>query len=146
MSDTDTAQDAIPEGFGDMPIFGPSHEMVGKTYHLERDDKTVVGIRMEEKHRNAGQMVHGGILMFLVDTAMTMACRRIRTPDSFLVTTTLNNEFIAAARPGDWLEAEVSILRAGRKMAFLDCHIRRDGPDGQLIMHSSGTFQFVVPK
>ena len=140
MTETAITDTAIPEGFEEMEPYGPSHEMIGPMYVLYRGDKTVVGIRMAEKHRNKGTIVHGGILAFLVDTVMTRACGRIREPDAWFATTTLNNEFIAAAKPGDWIEAEVEVLRQGRNVIFLDCQVRRDGPDGQLIMHSSGTF------
>lgn len=142
---TDPLPDAaIPEGFVEMEPYGPFHETIGLMYHLQRGDNCVVGVRMTERHRNKGQMVHGAMLMALVDTAMTRACADLRQPDQGVVTTTLNNEFLAAARPGDWVEAEVEVLRAGRKVIFMDCQVRRDGKDGPLLLHSSGTFMVVT--
>lgn len=141
---TDTmAQSTIPEGFVEMEPYGPFHETIGPMYHMQRGDICIVGVRMAEKHRNKGDIVHGAMLMALVDTAMTRACGNVRQPDQFFVTSTLNSEFLSSARPGDWVEAEVEMLRAGRKVIFLDCRVRRDGPDGQLLLHASGTFQVV---
>jgi uncharacterized protein (TIGR00369 family) len=146
MSDTTASALSIPEGFEEMDPYGPFHVLVGPMYHRERDGRTVIGIRMTEKHRNKGQIVHGGMLMMLVDTAMTRACGKVRREDQMYATTNMNCELMAAAWPGDWLEAEVDVMRAGRQSIFLDCRVRRDGPEGQLVMHASGTFQVVMKK
>jgi uncharacterized protein (TIGR00369 family) len=144
MNDTTTNALSIPEGFEEMDPYGPFHIACGPMYFLARGDLTVVGLGVLEKHRNKGQIMHGGMLMMLVDTAMTKACGRLRREDEFFVTSNLTTELMAAVRPGDWIEAEVEVLRRGRKVMFLDCRVRRDGPGGQLVAHASGTFQVVA--
>jgi len=136
-SDTDPD---VPDGFAEMEPFGPFHALCGPMYLREQDSVTVVGIRMRQDHANRGGMVHGGMLMMLVDTAMTKACTRVRSPDQIFVTASVTCEMMAAARPADWLEARVEVMRAGRSAIFLDCRVTRDGADGQLVVHASGTF------
>lgn len=146
MNDTTKGELPIPEGFAEMDPYGPFHILVGPMYHMERAGRTVIGIRMTEKHRNKGEIVHGGMLMMLVDTAMTRACATVRREGQMYATTNMSCELMSAAWPGDWLEAEVDVMRAGRQSIFLDCRVRRDGPEGQLVAHASGTFQSVTKK
>src|SRR5205085_2434792 len=66
-----------PAGFVPMPPFGPYHELVGPMYYSLRSPTGVIGLRVEEKHRNrsATPMMHGGMVATLVDTACTWAAR-----------------------------------------------------------------------
>jgi len=135
-----------PAGFVESEPFGPFHELVGPLYETDRDGRSVLGLRVAEKHRNRGASMHGGMFLTLADTAMTHAAAKIRPPEMRAVTTALSSEIIAAAKPGDWVEAEVEVLKAGRSIIFLNCLVRRDGPDGPLLMRCSATFQLVPRK
>ncbi len=138
-----TAQD-IPAGFEEMRSYGPFHELTGPFYKAKRGENIVVGMRVEERHGNAVNMVHGGMLMTLVDTAITLAASRAAPKGQYAVTSGLNADFLAPGRQGDWVEAEVEVLRAGRTTISLDCRVRRDGADGKLLMRASGTFHVVA--
>ena len=83
------------------------------------------------------------MFLTLVDTAMTMAANRAAPKGQHTVTTSLTSDFLAPARAGDWIEAEARVLRAGRTLIVLDCHVRKDGADGQLLLRASGSFQVV---
>jgi len=133
-----------PAGFVPMEPYGPFHELVGPLYVAEQDGRTVVGLRVAEKHRNKGAMIHGGMFLMLLDTAMTHACARVRRADRVGVTTSLSSELFAPAAPGDWVQAEVEVMRAGGRVVFLNCVVRRDGPDGELLARGSSTFQLVA--
>ena len=128
-----------------MRPLGKFHELVGPLYAAERGDRTVVGLRVEEKHLNGGNILHGGMYFTLLDTAMSRACLRLRRPDVFPATVSLSSDLIAAARPGDWIEAEVDVLRAGQRLVFLNCIVRRDGPEGDPLARGSATFQLITP-
>jgi len=133
----------IPAGFELMAPYGAFHELVGPLYEAERGGRTVVGLRVGEQHLNKGAILHGGMYFMLLDTAMTHACVRVRPSDSYVVTTSISSELLAAARLGDWIEAEVEVMRAGRRVVFLNCLVRRDGPDGELLVRGSATFQMI---
>ena len=133
----------IPAGFAQMETYGGFHELVGPLYETIRDSRTVVGFRVAEKHLNRGPGMHGGMYFMLLDTAMTRACISLRPPDKGAVTSGFTSELFGAARVGDWVEAEVEVMRAGRRVIFLNCVVRRDGPQGEPLARGSGTFQIV---
>ncbi len=123
-----------------MEPYGPFHELCGPMYATRRDGRTVVGMHTQEKHRNKGQMVHGGMIFMLLDNAMTHACSQLRMEGHTMLTTAFSSEVISAAGIGAWIEAEVEVLKAGRRVVFANTVIRRDGPGGRLIARGSATF------
>lgn len=132
----------VPDGFREMRPFGGFHELVGPLYMTKRDENVVVGLRMEQRHANAVASMHGGMLLTLVDTALTLAAMKAAPKGQYAVTSTLTSDFIAPARLGDWVEAEVEVLRAGRSVIYLQCMVRAEG---KLLLRSSASFQVVAP-
>jgi uncharacterized protein (TIGR00369 family) len=130
--------DVIPEGFELMPAFGPFHEMVGPTWYRKSERGQVVGMRVREQHRNLGQMMHGGMVCMLADTAITWASKHSRKPVLKVLTTSLTVNFLGNAQPGDWVEAHVDVLRSGKRVVFSDCLI---WANGQRIAQASAQFQ-----
>ncbi|CAB3721802.1 PaaI family thioesterase [Paraburkholderia rhynchosiae] len=130
--------DRIPEGFQLMPTFGPFHELVGAIWYRKNERGHVVGMRMREKHRNLGQMMHGGMVCMLADTAITWASKYSRQPALKVLTTNLTVNFLGGAQPGDWVEAHVDVLRSGKRVVFSDCLI---WANGQRIAQVSAQFQ-----
>lgn len=137
------SDEIIPAGFRRMRPFGGFHELVGPLYEARRGERTVVGMRVTGKHLNAGGNIHGGMYLTLLDTAMTQACIRLRRPDVFPATTSMSSEFLAPARLGDWIDAEVEVLRAGQRTVILNCIARRGGCNGEALIRGSATFQLL---
>lgn len=135
----------VPSGFVELAPYGPFHELVGPLYETERDQRVVVGMRVCEKHQNKGNILHGGMYFMLLDTAMTHACVRVRRSEAFVVTTSFSSELFAPTRTGDWIEAEVEVMKAGKRVIFVNCVVRKDGPQGESLARGSATFQ-LVPK
>jgi acyl-coenzyme A thioesterase PaaI-like protein len=134
---------AIPAGYVSMEPFGGFQDLIGPLFETIRGDRTVVGLRVADKHLGAGPGLHGGMYLALLDVAMTRACRRVRRADAYVVTTSFSSELFASARPGEWIEAEVEIMRAGARVIFVNCLVRRDGPEGECLARGSATFQVV---
>ncbi|MFM0670707.1 PaaI family thioesterase [Paraburkholderia sediminicola] len=130
--------DVTPEGFELMPAFGPFHEMVGPIWYRKSERGQVVGMRVREQHRNLGQMMHGGVVCMLADTAITWASKHSREPALKVLTTSLTVNFLGNAQPGDWVEAHVDVLRAGKRVVFSDCLI---WANGLRIAQASAQFQ-----
>jgi acyl-coenzyme A thioesterase PaaI-like protein len=57
------------------------------------------------------------------------------------VTASLSTDFAGNAREGDWLEAHTDVMRAGRRVVFVNCFVHRGE---ERIARGSGTF-VVVP-
>lgn len=136
----------IPSGFSEMRPYGEFHELVGPMFMAKRDENIVIGLRVDERHGNAIATLHGGMFMTLVDTAFTLAAGRAAPKGQYAVTQGIAADFLAPAREGDWIEAEVEVLKAGRNTITLDCRVRKDGHDGKLLMRASSTFHVIAAK
>lgn len=66
----------VPVGFAPMRAYGALHELSGPFFWPRCGDIVAVGIRAAEKHCNAVGSVHGGMLITLADTALTLAASR----------------------------------------------------------------------
>lgn len=122
-----TYAEDVPEGYEHMPPFGPFHELLGPMYVKQAEGCFFVGLRVQEKHRNLGQMMHGGMLCTLADTATTWASKYSRKPALRVLTTGLSINLMGNAAPGEWVEARVEILRSGRSVVFSTCTIHCQG-------------------
>ncbi|MGE0387956.1 MAG: PaaI family thioesterase [Gammaproteobacteria bacterium] len=131
---------AIPEGFEAMPPFGPFHELVGPIYARRTQAGWIVGFPVQEKHRNRGTALHGGMLCMLADTAFTWASHYSREPPIRCVTTSLAVNFVGRAAPGDWVEAHVDVVRSGRTAVFMNLMI---WCRGERIAQATAQFQVV---
>ena len=133
---------AIPPGFELLTRTSPFHELVGPLYARRDDGRFVVGMRVAEKHQNRRGIVHGGMICTLVDFAMGYAASELTNPPRKLVTTTLSVDFAGNARPGDWIEAHIDVMRPGNRVSFVNCFVYR-GP--ARIARASATFQILRP-
>lgn len=132
----------VPVGFEPMQPYGSFGALVGPIYQNEGDGPTVLGFRVDEKHGNRIGVIHGGMLCTLVDNALAFGLRRAlqARPDNgefALVTTQLSVNFMGNATSGQWVEAQVEVLRAGRRMGFCSCNVLADGAR---IVQASGQF------
>jgi uncharacterized protein (TIGR00369 family) len=130
----------VPEGFERMPTFGPFHEAQGPMYAKFRDGTHTIGMWVEDKHRNRGQMMHGGMVCTLADTATHWAARHARQPVAMMLTTNLSVSLMGNAAPGEWVEAQARVLRAGRSVVFTHCEICCGG---RTIAQATAQFQVV---
>jgi uncharacterized protein (TIGR00369 family) len=129
-----------PEGFEQMPIFGPFHEALGPMFVKREKAGHVVGMRVEDKHRNRGQMMHGGMICTLADTATHWAAKHAREPILKVLTTGLSVNLMGNAKPGEWVEAHAEVLRAGRSIVFANCLITCAG---RVVAQATAQFQIV---
>jgi uncharacterized protein (TIGR00369 family) len=127
----------VPPGFEPLLSVGPFQQLVGPLYGNRLPQDFRIGLVIAEKHLNDRGIVHGGMICTLVDFAMGYAARFATDPPRSLVTTNLSVDFAGNARPGDWIEARVDIMRPGRQVAFVNCFVYL-GADR--IARGSGTF------
>jgi uncharacterized protein (TIGR00369 family) len=133
---------AVPEGFEAMPPFGRFHELVGPIYQKRTATGFAVGLRVAAKHLNRGDIVHGGMIAMLADTAITWAGKYSQDPPISALTTQLSISMMGKARAGDWIEAQVEVLRSGRRVVFSNCFI---WANGQRIAQATAQFQVLQP-
>jgi len=87
-----------------------------------------------------GDVVHGGAISTLIDTAATVAAWAVdevpESPAGSTVSLTVN--FASAARAVD-LRAEARVIRRGRQLSNIEVHAT--DPDGKLIAHGIATYK-----
>ena len=74
-------------------------------------------LKAEARHCNRHEIVHGGLMMTMIDLAMVVAAKETR--DEQLVTVSHNSEFVDAGRAGDLIEANGELVRRTGSMAFV---------------------------
>ncbi|WP_428247681.1 PaaI family thioesterase [Ferrovibrio sp.] len=94
----------------------------------EGDGLWAYAFQAQLKHLNGRGMVHGGMLMTFADQALgkTVYHAVDRQP---CVTVSLNNQFVAPAREGDFLEGRGRIVRRTRSLVFIQGGLSVAGND-----------------
>nr|WP_280842997.1 PaaI family thioesterase [Pararoseomonas baculiformis] len=72
----------------------------------------------EPRHANGHGIVHGGMLMTLLDNALGLVVWHA-TGLRPAVTMQLNTQFLSSARPGEFLEARGEVLRVANSVVFV---------------------------
>jgi uncharacterized protein (TIGR00369 family) len=110
---------------------------------LERleEDHAVLVMPFRPELVTLGDVVHGGAVSTLADTAIMAAAWADDTvPDALAgATVALSVNFVAAARGSD-LTAEARAVRRGRSLCFCEATVR-DG-DGTVVATALGTYRF----
>lgn len=119
---------------------GGFHKEVGFTIDptATRDGRCVVGGRVEPRHLNINQVVHGGVYATILDTAMGGAVVTMLDEDETTATTSLYVEFLRPAREGQLLRATGRVVRRGRHLAFVEGNL--DDGEGTRLSQAHGTW------
>ncbi len=132
----------VPPGFERIKRGGPFVAGLGELYYRRNGADIVIALRVGERHTNMRGIAHGGLLASVADTALgiglTVACEGRQS----FVTISLTTDFLAAARPGDWLEAHVQVERIGGRVAFAGCHLEAGG---KRLLRATGVFAVMAP-
>jgi uncharacterized protein (TIGR00369 family) len=84
---------------------------------MEEDGQIRCAFRVEKKHLNGADNVHGGAFMSFADYCLfAIAGPVLQGPG---VTVSFNCEFLDAAREGELVEGSGEITRAGKSLLFL---------------------------
>lgn len=141
MSKPLTADSAdVPAGFERISHGGPYFAALGPVYGKPAADGSgtvVVALRVEDKHTNVLGVTHGGMLATLADCALGMNVVLSRKPQQSMVTVSLTSDFLSSAKPGEWLEAHVTVRRQGARLAFAECLLK---VAERVILRASGVF------
>ncbi len=130
--------DPVPAGFTPYELRSPYFNSIGPIFvRPAQDGGMILGLRVAGKHLNLGGVTHGGMLLTLADGAMSASLAAARVPRQRNVTVSLSSEFLDGARPGDWLEAHVSLRKVGGRLAFVDCDLM---VGERCVLHASAVF------
>lgn len=108
----------IPEGYHPFSAKGTFPEKIGPLY-FKRDGETYsYGFLAEEAHANGNGVIHGGMLMSFLDEALGQIVWRL-IGKKRCATISLNCDFVAASKPGDWVDLKADLSRKGQAVIFI---------------------------
>ena len=117
---------------------GPFGKEVGPFYLKGGELDFRIGLRIETRHINPNGVVHGGVFMTMADHAGSMAIYRSLTEKAPFATISLNCDFLAPAKEGDWIEGWGKVVRRTRTLAFANATIELAG---QPIVRATGVWK-----
>lgn len=108
----------IPDGFKPSKYQDPFEDRVGPFLIKETGGIPVGGFVVEERHNNGTGVAQGGFLLTYADFAIFIFAQN-RLDEMSAVTVSMNADFTAGARPGDFLEARGEIVHETKRMVFV---------------------------
>ncbi|WP_187830431.1 PaaI family thioesterase [Siccirubricoccus phaeus] len=131
----------VPEGYELAQHGGPYARELGPLWVKREEGRVTLAMRVEERHCNSAKAAHGGCIASLADLGLVHTASALRAqqglPRQFLVTVSLNVEFLAPAPEGSWLELVGEASRIGRTLCFTDGVM---WADGKKVARCSGVF------
>jgi uncharacterized protein (TIGR00369 family) len=106
----------------DAPPDGDFASLLGPLQRRRTDGHWVYRMRVQEKHRNAGGVMHGGALTALIDEVAGNTVHELAAGPH--VTVQLSTTFLRRVQPGDIIESDCTIVRRTRSMTFIEVRLR----------------------
>ena len=93
-------------------------------FHVESlaPGRAVLTMQVKELHKQIHDVVHGGVLAALADTAAAIAAYTVVPQGAELATIELKINYLSAV-PGGEIRAEGKVLRAGRNFVVTECEV-----------------------
>ncbi|MDA1098352.1 MAG: PaaI family thioesterase [Proteobacteria bacterium] len=127
----------VPAGFETAAASETFESFVGPLYEKWDGEQYVCGFRAAPHHGNRRGVVHGGMLFTFADhTLGNMVWARCENRPC--ATVTLNVDYLAGARTGDWIECTGGITRETRSLIFIKGQLTIDG---RIVMTASGVWK-----
>jgi len=102
--------------------------LVGPLWARREGDGWAYGLLAESKHSNRAGLVHGGMLMTLIDQAASAVAWEA-VDRKRCVTIQLDTHFIAASRPGQFIEARSRVARRTAELVFVQTSLSVQGTE-----------------
>jgi uncharacterized protein (TIGR00369 family) len=129
----------LPDGYSEIVMENPFLDLVGPIYGRDNEGRIEIGMYADDRHKNPGGVVHGGLLMTLVDNLMGATIHHT-VGARYAATVSLNCDFLSATQPGEWISGIGTITRHTRSMVFIRGDIKAND---RLVMSATGIFKFL---
>ncbi len=116
----------LAEGFALLRT-SPFAQRLGPLYLRNDPSCPTFGMTVGPEHANNQGSGHGGFLAALVDIATTRGTWLIVGGNGSVRTLSSNIDFVAPVAVGSWVEAAVTVDRAGTRTVFASCRITCEG-------------------
>jgi uncharacterized protein (TIGR00369 family) len=129
----------VPDGFTPHFRKSPVTDPWEPLYSRRTDEGVIeIGTYLAPPHCNARGMAHGGVIASLADNAMGLTYAGALEQQSGVVTVSLNIDYAATGKLGDWLQITPRLIRSGKNMGFVDALVTADGA---IVARASATFR-----
>ncbi len=93
-------------------------------FHVESlaPGRAVLSMEVKKRHKQIQDVVHGGVLAALADTAAAIAAYTVVPHGTEIATIELKINYLSAV-PGGRIKAEGKVLRAGRNFVVTECEV-----------------------
>lgn len=93
-------------------------------FHVESlaSGRAVLSMEVKKRHKQIQDVVHGGVLAALADTAAAIAAYTVVPHGTEIATIELKINYLSAV-PGGKIRAEGKVLRAGRNFVVTECEV-----------------------
>lgn len=124
---------SVPEGFSPHYRKSPVTDAWEPLYSRVEAEAVVLGFVVRDAHCNARGLLHGGVAAALADNAMGLSLgqalrhRGLAEGLGGIATTSLGIDYIAPARPGQWVEIISRVLKTSKASGLVDALITADG-------------------
>ncbi|MBA2546895.1 MAG: PaaI family thioesterase [Burkholderiaceae bacterium] len=119
--------DPAHHGWTQRPLDG-FFSVVGPLWARREADAWAYGLLADARHGNRAGLVHGGMLMTLIDQAASAVAWEA-VDRKRCVTIQLDTHFIAASRPGQFIEARSRVARRTAELVFVQTSLSVQGAE-----------------
>ncbi len=93
-------------------------------FTLERIEKgnAVISLEVRKEMTNPYGNIHGGMMSMVIDEAIGWGVVSLDTENRY-TSLTLNVDFLYAVKEGERMRAESKVLRVGKKIINVECHV-----------------------
>lgn len=138
MSSTASSPTPVPQGYVPHSEMNSFMDHIGPFYRKETQDGVALLLDPLPKHLNPGGLVHGGVLMAMMDVTLGATGMRLHPHADFLATMHLSVNMLSSAKRGERLMSEATLDRSTRTASFLNGRIFADG---KLVMTAIAVFR-----
>lgn len=115
-------------------------QLLGTRIDKAQDGTGAVHLHVDARLYHGQQIVHGGVIFTLADTAMSMALLSVLPPGTPFSTIEAKINYIRPVRTGE-ISAEATLVHHGRTTAVLECSVYNiNENERKIIARVLGTF------
>lgn len=89
--------------------------------HIDKGEATLV-VQVRPEMANPYGNIHGGMMSLVIDESIGWAVASMETENHY-TSLTLNIDFLYAIKEGESLRATAKVLRVGKKIINVECHV-----------------------
>ncbi len=123
------------------PVEIPFLSDLGVEFLGMADGRAQIALNLETRHMNSWQVTHGGVIMTLLDVAMSLAGRSLDPDARAGVTVEMKTSFLQpGGKPGNRLVVSGHAFHRSTTMCFCEADVH-DGD--RLVAKAMGTFKYL---